>query len=45
VKNEKIGAKKDKITEGRHFPIDFFHKTFDYSIQPIHHQINIIKNG
>jgi hypothetical protein len=30
VKNEEIGAKKDKITEKRLFPMDMFHKTFDY---------------
>jgi len=35
----KIGAKKDKITEKRHFPMDFFHKTFNHSIPPIHQQI------
>jgi hypothetical protein len=44
VKNAKIGAKKDKITEKRHFPMDFFHETFNYSIPPIHQQIEIIKN-
>jgi hypothetical protein len=43
VKNAKIGAKKDKITEKRHFPMDFFHKTFNFSIPPIHQQITIIK--
>jgi hypothetical protein len=35
VKNAKIGAKKDKITEKRHFPMDFCRKTFNHSIQPI----------
>jgi hypothetical protein len=41
----KIGAKKDKITEKRHFPMDFFHKTFIYSIPPLHQQVTITKNG
>jgi hypothetical protein len=43
VKNAKIGAQKDKITEKRHFPMVFVHKTFNYSIPPIHQQITIIK--
>jgi hypothetical protein len=45
MKNEKIGAKKGKITEKRHFPMDFSHKTFNYSIPPIHQQIRNIQNG
>jgi hypothetical protein len=32
VKNAKIGAIKDKITEKRHSPMVVFHKTFNYSI-------------
>jgi hypothetical protein len=44
-KNTKIDAKIDKITEKRHFPLDFFSKTFNCSILPIHQQITIIKNG
>jgi hypothetical protein len=45
AKNAKIGAKKDKITGKRHFPMDFFHKTFNYLISPIHQQITNAKNG
>jgi hypothetical protein len=45
VKNATKGAKLDKITEKRQFPIDFFCKTFNYSILPIYQQIAIIKNG
>jgi hypothetical protein len=45
VKNAKIGAKKDKIIEKRHFPMVFIHETFDYSIPPINQQITIFKNG
>ncbi len=45
VKNKKNGAKIDKITEKKHFPMDFFCKTLNYSISPICQQITIIKNG
>jgi hypothetical protein len=40
----KIGAKIDKITEKRHFLMDFFRETFSYSISPIYQQIAIIIN-
>jgi hypothetical protein len=45
VKNATEGAKLDKITEKRQFPMDFFQKTFNYSISPIYQQIATIKNG
>jgi hypothetical protein len=45
MKNAAKGAKLDKITEMRQFPMDFFCKTFNYSISPIYQQIAIIKNG
>jgi hypothetical protein len=44
VKNAKIGAKKDFFTEKRHFPMDFFHDTFNHSIPFIHQQITIMKS-
>jgi hypothetical protein len=37
-----IGAKIDKITEKRHFPM-YFCDTFNYSISAIYQQITIIK--
>jgi hypothetical protein len=45
VKNAKIGAKKDFFKEKRHFPMDFFHDTFNHLIPPIHQQITIMKSG
>ena len=45
VKHAKIGAKTDFFTEKRHFPMDFFHNTFNHSIPPIHKQITIMKSG
>jgi hypothetical protein len=45
VKSTKIGAKIYKITEKGHLPMDFFCKTFNYSISPIYQQITTIKNG
>jgi hypothetical protein len=42
VKNAKQDAKIDKITEKRHFPMDNFQETFNYSISPIYQQITII---
>ncbi len=35
VKNTTKDAKIDKIKEKRHFPMDLFHKTFNYSISPM----------
>jgi hypothetical protein len=43
VKSATKGAKIDKITENRQFPMDFFCETFNCSISPIYQQIAIIK--
>jgi hypothetical protein len=43
VKSATKGAETDKITEKRQFPMDFFHRIFNYSISRIYQQIEIIK--
>jgi hypothetical protein len=43
VKSATKGAKIDKITEERQFPMDFFCETFNCSISPIYQQIAIKK--
>jgi hypothetical protein len=42
VKSITKGAKIDKITEKRQFPMDFFHETFNYSISPMIQSLGMI---
>jgi hypothetical protein len=44
VKNATKGAKLDKITEKRQFPMDLIQETLNCLISPIYQQIAIIKN-